>query len=320
MLLFYFGKVGWIPNARSTLGGYGYTLLRLEEAKQVKDIDILFIGSSHIYRGIDTRIFEDNNLKAFNMGTSLQSPLNTYHLLKEYLPTMRPKYVVIDLYWTPLFDEGTEATIDIISNAEISQNMVKMALKTKNIVVYNSLLISAMHQALMPRDTAVQKMFDGDNYIRGGFAEPEHTRNMLTPKQLASMEKKHFTPNAMQIQHIHRSIQLCKKNGAKVILMVAPVTSEYKRTLIDYDAYTAKLIKIARRNSVPLIDYNSKKDLHLSSQFDFFDEDHLSKSGVLKFNTKLINDLKMLQRSPHLYTPKAASISLTNKKQQLQTN
>jgi hypothetical protein len=301
MLFVYFDKIGWIPNARYTLGGYGYTLLRLEEAKKAKDIDILFIGSSHIYRGIDTRIFEQNNIKAFNLGTSLQTPLNTYHLLEEYLPTMRPKYVVLDLYWSPLLDEGTEASIDILSNAEVSKNMAKMALKSRNLVVINTLLISAIHQALSPRDTSVQQEYNGDNYIPGGFAEPAYIKNILTAQQLAAIEKKEFTPNAMQIRYIHRSINLCKEYGAEVLLMVVPVTAEYKKTLIGYDDYTAKLKKIARRNDVPIIDYNLQNDFALSTEYDFFDEDHLSKTGVHKFNKRLISDFSKMKK-PAIYS------------------
>ena len=39
------------------LGGYGHTHSRLAEVKTYKDVDILFLGSSHAYRGFDTRIF-----------------------------------------------------------------------------------------------------------------------------------------------------------------------------------------------------------------------------------------------------------------------
>jgi hypothetical protein len=36
---------------------------RLSEIKNYKDIDILFLGSSHTYRGFDTRIFLDSGYK-----------------------------------------------------------------------------------------------------------------------------------------------------------------------------------------------------------------------------------------------------------------
>lgn len=114
----YLGLGKWLLNAMTTTGGYGQMLLRLREVQKVKQVDLLFVGSSHVYRGYDPRIFTSQGIEAFNIGSSAQTPFNSYFLLKEYLPKIKAKYVVLDLYWGALGNNGIESSIDILSNSE----------------------------------------------------------------------------------------------------------------------------------------------------------------------------------------------------------
>jgi hypothetical protein len=101
MLIFYGLVSSHLPlrlNFSNKKGGYGYAYSRLEEVKNYSNIDILFIGSSHAYRGFDPRIFEKNGLKTFNLGTSAQTPLQTEILLNRYLEKLNPKMIIYDVY------------------------------------------------------------------------------------------------------------------------------------------------------------------------------------------------------------------------------
>ena len=61
-------------NVRSCVGCYGHLYSRVKDAEKIKNPDILFIGSSHSYRGFDTRVFQKHGIKAFNLGSSSQTP------------------------------------------------------------------------------------------------------------------------------------------------------------------------------------------------------------------------------------------------------
>ena len=76
------------------LGAYGHMHSRIREIPEFKNIDILFLGASNAYRGLDTRIFEKNGWKSFNLGSSSQTPLQTFILLDRYLDHLNPKVVV----------------------------------------------------------------------------------------------------------------------------------------------------------------------------------------------------------------------------------
>ncbi|MBP7450977.1 MAG: hypothetical protein KA817_13150, partial [Flavobacteriales bacterium] len=77
-------------NIKYARGGYGHLHTRLQEAEHVGPVDILFLGSSHAYRGFDPRVFRAHGLTTFVLGSSAQSPLQTKVLVERYLDRMRP--------------------------------------------------------------------------------------------------------------------------------------------------------------------------------------------------------------------------------------
>ena len=89
-------------------------LTRLNEVKNIKNIDILFLGSSHTYRGFDTRVFKKNGYNSFNLGSSSQSPIQTLTLTKRYLNQLNPKLIVYEVYPTTFTIDGIESSLDII--------------------------------------------------------------------------------------------------------------------------------------------------------------------------------------------------------------
>ena len=69
--------------------------LRFNEVRLYENLDILFIGSSHAYRTFDPRFFNSMGLRTFNLGSTAQTPLNTYYLLKIYAKSLNPIAFVI---------------------------------------------------------------------------------------------------------------------------------------------------------------------------------------------------------------------------------
>ena len=84
-------------NLLYTRGGNGHLYSRIQELRTKKPVEILFLGSSHAYRGFDTRIFDAAGLKSFNLGSSAQSPMQTYVLASKYLSTLKPRLVVYEV-------------------------------------------------------------------------------------------------------------------------------------------------------------------------------------------------------------------------------
>ena len=71
--------------------------MRFREIRDYKNIDLLFLGSSHSYRSFDTRLFTDAGYTSFNLGSALQTPFNSYYLLREYFDQLKPKVVILSV-------------------------------------------------------------------------------------------------------------------------------------------------------------------------------------------------------------------------------
>ena len=271
-------------------------LVRMREVQQVKkDYDFLFIGSSHAYRSFDPREFNRKGITAFNLGSTSQTPFNSYYLLKEYLPSLKPEVVVLDLYWNMLTSSGIESTIDIVSNTEIKNSIGEMAASTKDVMVLHSVMANIILRIHKPLHQLEQQHDEEERYVAGGFVESNVKQNKLSVDELNQLEYNTLTFSERQLDYLHKIIQLCHQNNIKLVFVVTPVTKEFKNKVLNYTEYTSLISSIAKEHNIPLLDYNSRSELKLHSIKDFYDSDHLTQCGVLKFNKLLLNDLKQLE-------------------------
>lgn len=130
-----FGSQFYYPE-----GGAGHSQLRFEEATSQKDVDLLFIGSSHAYRNYDTRIFNKNKLRCFNLGSTAQTPIQTLKILQSLGENLSPKYLIIDFFLPLFYNEGIESSIDLLANT----NFYPMRWEEhRNMKWYNAILFRA---------------------------------------------------------------------------------------------------------------------------------------------------------------------------------
>src|SRR5690606_10648065 len=125
-------------NVRNCIGCYGHLNTRVKEIPNYKNVDILILGSSHAYRGFDTRIFKRNGIKAFNLGSSSQSPIQSHVLLSQYLDDLNPKLIVLEVYVGTLEIDGVESSLDLAANNKMDWNYIKTLPDLKNIKSINS--------------------------------------------------------------------------------------------------------------------------------------------------------------------------------------
>ena len=300
-----FGYNHWLPNVKSNTGKNGFMLLRAKEAKTMSKVDILFLGSSVVERGFDPRIFKSKNLQIFNLGSALQTPFSSYFLLKENAPTIKPDYVVLDLYWDVLGADNLESSIDILSNSEFTANSIKMVLESKDMVINTSFIHAYFSRIQTPLSNINQEPIEGHSkYISGGFSETALKKNTLKTDQLESLHPHEisFTKIHKQLSYLNKIIGLCKEFDIKLLFVLVPVTPEYKSKIINYNQYISLISKTAYQNNIPLLNYNDKKDLSLISTTDFFDRNHLTQEGVQKSNEAFIKDFDSLKNTGRTFS------------------
>jgi peptide methionine sulfoxide reductase MsrA len=286
-----------IPSISTNVGGHGQSLLRYREADTTKKTDILFLGSSHANKGFDTRIFHINNIAALNLGSGLQTPQNSFYLLKKYLPTIKTKLVIMELYWDVLeYKDGIEACIDITSNSTASINMIEMNLSTKNNLVINSMLASYFSSATKPLSSQNQKIIKGEQYIKGGYITGNYDR-LFVKKSIKELKPRKLKLEQNQLNYLTKIIDYCKQHHTQLLFVTAPIPVEHLNYLTNYNNAISEIKNSISFSNILWLNFNDetyRTQLKLNTIEDFSDANHLNQNGVNKFNWVLIKEIKKI--------------------------
>lgn len=260
---------------------YGFTLTRLKEVKQIKDVDILFLGSSRSYRSFDVRIFNKAGFTTFNLGSSAQTPLQTEVLLKRYLANLNPRTIIYEVDPEIFVSDGIESSIDIIANDRNDINSFNMALKQNNIKVYNSLIYALFKEKLLKKEDYKENIKNKeDTYISNGFVQ----------KDICSFTTiKYETNNKLDVTnkqfiYFENIVKLIQKNNIKLILIQSPITNSLYQTYSNNFIFAKTMQKYGE-----YYDFNGLPEL--DDSLHFYDNVHLNQKGVEIFNKIIIEIL-----------------------------
>lgn len=269
-------------NLNYKIGPGGHTYTRLKEVKNTKDVDLLFLGSSHTYRGFDTRIFNELGYKSFNLGTNSQTPIQTEFLLNRYLDSLNPKIIVFEVCPFVFSLDGVESTLEIISNDYINFETIKMALKQNHLKIYNTLIYGLYRETLYDdkNNYSESRERNNDTYIDGGFVEITHK-----PYRRHQFEQQKWKYNKDQFVSFKNIVDLIDRKKIKLVLIQAPVTSDLYNSYQNNNEFDLEMRKYG-------VYYNHNEMLQLNDTMHFFDFHHLNKNGIKIFNASLLDLLE----------------------------
>jgi hypothetical protein len=264
-------------------------LSRLRDIPDHKDIDILFVGSSHSYRGFDPRIFNQHGISCFNLGSSAQAPITTEFLLNKYLDTLKPKIIVFEIYFLVFERDAIESSIDIISNSEIDAENLKISLSKPSLNTYNSIASVFVNRFIQPLEKIKEHQLPTEKYIRGGYVQ-KILKDSINKRMPRKFTPELITPKTDQVNALKRIIKLTKEKGIPIILVSAPITKEYLSSLQNYQDWHQTIHQLSNENKVTFIDYNHIDSIAFDTKIDFFDSNHLNQHGVEKFNKHFLDN------------------------------
>ena len=239
-------------NINYKIGAYGHLNSRIKEVKTKKNVDILFLGSSHVYRGLDPRVFQEHGYNVFNFGSSSQTPKQTEVFLKRYLKTLNPKLILYDVYPETFSNDGVESSLDVISNSTNDLASLNMAFHVNHVKTYNTLILGFFKDNLdLNSDFSEDKIKDNDKSQQKAFESV---------------------------------LKLIDDNDIPLKFIQIPVTkARYKSYAYtnDFDNY----IKAHGQY------YNFNLTLNLSDSIHFYDTQHLNSKGVKIFDNYLIETI-----------------------------
>ena len=269
-------------NVRSCMGCYGHTFTRMKEAKEMKNIDVLIVGSSHAYRGIDPRILKKQGINAFNLGSSAQTPINTKMLLHQYLDSIKPKIVVYEVYAGTLVIDGLESSLDLLSNNRIDKNSFTMASKQNKLVTYNTFLFSSFRQIFGLNKTFSESLIQGDDtYIKGtGYVQ---TRPRIY--KIKEESQKEWLINDNQLKALKENVNYINSKGIKLMLIQTPITNSLYNSKNNNKQIDSIMNSLGNYKSY-------QKSLIINDSLDFYDNNHMNHNLVERFSKNLSIDIK----------------------------
>lgn len=266
------------PNINYKIGSYGHMYTRLNEIKNVNNLDILFLGSSHTYRGFDTRIFKKHGLNTFNLGSSAQTPIQTLTLLNRYLDNIKPELIIYEVFPSTLSSDGVESSMDIIANDKNDLYSYQMALNINKIKTYNTLLYGTIRDLFHLNYKFVEPKQKGkDLYVENGFVEKQ--MKYYIPQ---SIENNKIVLKKNQLKSFEQILNIIKKKNIKLLLVYAPITKNLYSSYTNTKYYDSLMISHGKY-------YNFNEIMDLKDSVHFYDSHHLNQKGVKLFNNKLLN-------------------------------
>lgn len=266
------------PNLNYCQGAYGHMNSRLKEVKEIKNPDVLIVGSSLAYRDFDTRIFGAEGITAFNLGSSSQTPLQTKALMKRYLNIVNPARVIYVVDPDAFTSDGVESSLDVISNSPNDIHTLRMALAVNHIKVYNTLVY-----ALIREISGLDKSFkepeykDGDRYVPGGYVEKQIAffRHACYKEQKWNFKEK-------QTGAFNDVVMMTEERGINLILINPPVTNSLYKSYVNNNVFDSIMSLYGSY-------YNFNGEVALDDSLHFYDHVHLNGYGVEKFDSAVIN-------------------------------
>lgn len=260
---------------------------RLKEVEDYGKVDLLFLGSSHTYRGFDNRIFDQHGTRSFNLGSSAQTPIQTNLLLKRYLDKLNPEIIIYEVYPKTFCSDGVESSLDIIANSKNDREAFKMAVRQQHMKVYNTFLYGVFNDLINGNYTSMEDTNLGNNYyVKGGYVG----NNLRGEKINTHFKRAVWEIDSVQLKAFEENVAIIKMRNIKLLLVQAPLTHSLYNSYTNNSFFNKKMEKYATY-------YNYNELLNLNDTLNFYDDDHLNQSGVAIFNEALINHLKLGARN-----------------------
>lgn len=290
-------------------------------------IDMLFIGSSHAYCTFDPEIVDSAlGTTSFNLGSPLQHPDTTYHLLKKALESQTPKTVVFEIYWDMLDDEfelkQADSVLTAIDDSKFKREFINDVFPVNEKIKYYLKPVRYQQDAFAYwnenlTETVEKKLYEkqrqntnnnttteqtpppvggvsyhkGRGFIFSDIVMPES--ELKETNQFVGFDGAKWEFNKRQKEYVRKIVELCRENDIEIIFVTAPIANISMEYIENYQVLHNKIASFADELDVPFIDYNIINiEEKLLSNENFRDDAHLNYSGVQIVMEHFVNWLK----------------------------
>lgn len=254
-------------------------------------VDVLFVGSSHVYYSINPcQLYQDYGIAGYLMASPGQPVWIGYHLLEEALKTQKPKLIVYDVY-TLYRTESEAGSWECLLGMKPSLNKWN-AINAVNeegplMDKYGAFFSFPYYHTRY--DELTRKDYDKEQRSRYLGYKPDYT--VISKKKLAKWEQidrtgfdqaKAVDPRTER--YLRKLIELCRDEEIPLVLVNAPYANQMLEKQQAHN-YTAQ---IAKEYGVPFIDGNRfVEQMRIDFSKDLVEVSHLNYYGSVKYTDYL---------------------------------
>ncbi len=257
-----------------------------------KNIQVLFMGNSHAYRGVKAENIDREAFNASYISQSLDIDLIILNQHLNALPSL--EFVVLNISYQSLFNPlkvGKEKwrvkNYNIYYDIELSSSPKEYSEILSQSFKKN---IKRIKKGYIKKENLIVSSEKGSGLIEGN-----QNLGITAIKAVKRHSDKRISGYHDNIKSsLSNLIKILQKRKVKVML-VTPPTSEYYNQLLDtlQTKKTEELLQKLADNNDNVFYKNFTKDKDFMAE-DFYDADHLNKTGAFKYTSKLnylINEL-----------------------------
>ncbi|MGN0975381.1 MAG: hypothetical protein ACI4OL_05210 [Gemmiger sp.] len=287
---------------------HSYSRIMLEELYASEGtVDTLFLGSSHSYRSFDPELADALlGVHSFNAGSSQQMPDGSYHMLVEAGESNPLRTVYLECFFAGYIQQKSSnvplACYLLTDYMRPSANKYSYLLEMGGLAALADDFLPARHSIASPEElpglwrAKLTDAYEPGNYRYVTYPGEEEYRGRGfvytcgTPPYgfdaIASIDEAQPVSEFGQ-EYLNKITGYCADNGIRLVLVTAPLPSQFAANTQGYQAYVDWMAAYARQNGLEYWDFTLYKDadaLNLSSE-DFQDAHHLNGQGAGKFTT-----------------------------------
>lgn len=302
---------GWLMKG-NMYNSFGRATLHDLHTKE--NIEVLFLGDSHLYAGLDVNAIEEKTgLGCITVATASQEPDGHYVILREtlkYHPELKQVYV--DLDYMNNFEGEFKDRNHLRNIYTISDNLKDKKLKAdyllhatspkyylNHILLFGKNRISGnpkdavtMLKSLITREywSYAPPVSGEQHYIKNGYIPDYEVNTNYYFREYEQVIFNEFNVSNDWFKYVNKIIDFCKENNLE-LNFIEVCESDYKiYNATNYNDYYEFIKRIAESNNLNYYDFNLSVTLDLTYE-DFYDAEHLNYNGSQKFTECLYNTI-----------------------------
>jgi hypothetical protein len=292
-----------------------YTRLMMHEFYNQDSIDIMLVGASHVYRGLNPEILtEQTGRNVFCASSSSQFPDGSLAMVKEAIKKYNPEKIYLELSYsvakgTGIYKDRTDMTSTYLLSDYMKPSINKYTylLQASSSAYYMNALFPArrrrnkfmdwdyLSELLDKKSTTAYREYGydyathddewyvGKGYVASSKAVADSTFEYESVDGFNQYDADKISDDWKE--SVSSIIKVCQENNVSLTIYVAPISNFQLTVYGNYDEYIDFVETFLEGTGVDFVDFNLLKNEYFPFEAgNFQDGNHLNMYGAEKFS------------------------------------